>query len=405
MQHRQHRQHKSLRPLTSITLALLALLAVTTACASGTSVVSGPSVVGRPSAFHGGGLVVNPQAPPPPRTASSGSLPDSVDLDQFNPPVGQQGEEAQCVAWATGYYLRGWYAKRDGYYPLSGFAPGFLYDQAVHATDTSSNGDTSFHSNLKIQVVEGLDTQGDYFQPARPDGSTYAVADAVLTNAARYKIAQGYTDYFKADPTDFVNFIKQRLASGNPVALGIETSSAFDQAGTNGYSAYITDTSKTDGAHALFAYGYDAQGVLVENEWGTGWGNGGYAELSWGYVEALGHEVVSITPLPPTAPDWQQLPGAATAISVGADGSVWGLGITPVPAAMTSTAGMPLPGRGRRSLVGRCASRSIPTATPGSSPMSGPSCGGMALPGSSCREPRVTSPSTSTATSGSSPSA
>jgi hypothetical protein len=318
------------RILMCRTSIALACLIVTTACASGPGGVSGSTPAGNASTHHGGGFVVSTQASPSPATAYAGSLPDSVDLSRFNPPVGSQAAEEDCTAWATGYYLRGWYAKRDGYYPLSGFAALFTYDQAAHASDATSSGETTFRSNLDIQILEGLDTQGDYFEPHRPDGAVYTVADSALTNAARYKIARGYTDYTKQDSTDFINYIKQQLASQNPLALGLYTSPGFDNAGLPGYSALITDTSKNTGAHALFAYGYDQQGLLVENEWGTDWGNAGYAELSWGYVKTFGLEVVSITPLAPTVPAWQRLPGAATDISVGADGSVWALGVTSV---------------------------------------------------------------------------
>jgi hypothetical protein len=44
---------------------------------------------------------------------------------------------------------------------------------------------------------------------------------------------------------------------------------------------------KTDmpvGGHDLIAVGYDRQGLWVQNQWGTGWGLNGYAELSWDYV-------------------------------------------------------------------------------------------------------------------------
>ncbi len=233
-----------------------------------------------------------------------------------------------CTAFATGYYLRGWYANRDGYYPPSGFSALFSYDQVPKYTD----GDTKFSDNLDIQESEGLDTQGDYFVPETADGTVLPVAyvaDSVLTNAARYKISK-YVDFTKNTSQFFVEYIKEELASQNPVDIGIYTSPQFDNLSSDSPSDLVTDTSKNTGLHAVYVYGYDENGLLIENEWGTDWGYKGYAELSWKYVETFGLEVVSITPLPPTAPAWQKLPGAATAISVGANGAVWALGTTPV---------------------------------------------------------------------------
>ncbi|MGO8951595.1 MAG: C1 family peptidase [Ktedonobacterales bacterium] len=343
------------RILGSLTILAVAVLTVTTACSASSG--AGPTGVGQTgatatataggaSAHHGTGFVVNTQAPSPPTTIYSGSLPASVDLDQFNPPVGDQGAEGTCTAWATAYYLRGWYAKRDGYYPPSGFSPDFTYDQAPK----DPNGGTDFQDNLKVQVTEGLDTMGDFFQPpttpnvrypppATPtvlyppaDSAIAPVADSVLTNAARYRIA-GYKDYQNLDGQSFVNYIKQVLASQNPLAIGIKVSTQFNNfknlpASTT--SDLITGTSGNLGGHAVFAYGYDQKGLLIENQWGTQWGFNGYAELSWGYVESLGLEVATITDPTETVPAFQQLPGTATAISVGADGAVWALGTTPV---------------------------------------------------------------------------
>src|SRR3989442_1386843 len=80
-----------------------------------------------------------PPRPPHPLSAASHAAtsppPASVDLSQSNPPVGDPGSVASCASWATGYYLRGWYARRDGYYPAGGpggtgsFAPMYLYSQ------------------------------------------------------------------------------------------------------------------------------------------------------------------------------------------------------------------------------------------------------------------------------------
>ncbi len=181
---------------------VLAFLAATTACAvdpGARTSAARPSSATTPAAttpssaseHHGGGFAPDPQAPPVPSTVYSGSLPVSVDLSRFNAPVSDQGDEAKCAATSTGYYLRGWYAKRDGLYPASGFSGDFTYDQVPHQSD----GDTTFADNLNIQETEGLDTGGDY----KSDTANCSVSDASLTNAVRYKIA-GYSDHRSIRP-------------------------------------------------------------------------------------------------------------------------------------------------------------------------------------------------------------
>ena len=40
---------------------------------------------------------------------------------------------------------------------------------------------------------------------------------------------------------------------------------------------------KGTGYHAIAAIGYDERGIKIQNSWGTGWGDGGFAILPWGY--------------------------------------------------------------------------------------------------------------------------
>jgi hypothetical protein len=44
------------------------------------------------------------------------------------------------------------------------------------------------------------------------------------------------------------------------------------------------------GNHAVFAPRYDSAGVWIENSWGTSWGQGGWGELSWAFVDRYAFE-------------------------------------------------------------------------------------------------------------------
>jgi len=100
--------------------------------------------------------------------------------------------------------------------------------------------------------------------------------------------------------------IEQSIASGNPVALGIPVYDNFYNAGASSY--YIGLPQGTFyGGHAVFAMKYDANGVWIENSWGTGWGLNGWAELSWAFIDTYAYEATALgvpphlTP-PPTHP-------------------------------------------------------------------------------------------------------
>jgi hypothetical protein len=342
------------RALTALSLAL-ALLVVTSACSGAvvgtdtTATPGGQSTPGSKTANprpgdrplstpgaggHATGFMPNPQARPAVPATNSGALPAVVDLGYYNPPVGDQGQVGSCVAWATAYYLRGWYADRDGYYPDDGFSSMYTYAQIAKGSDNGS----TFAQNLDIQKGQGVDTRRDYLGDRTDDYATQP-SDAERTNAARYKIAD-YVDvtngYRLGGPTAntyataFQLWIENVLATRNPIAIALPVYSEFEHASST--TSYI-DTPHflefSAGDHAVFAYGYDQKGLWIENSWGTDWGKNGTAELSWDFVKFFAFEAVAISP--PTRPTaWLQLPGSISDISIGANGSVWAIGTNPV---------------------------------------------------------------------------
>jgi hypothetical protein len=267
---------------------------------------------------HALGLVPNPAAP---QYANPGilrlALPAAIDLSQYNPPVGDQGNVRSCVSWATGYYLRGWYAERDGYYPAGGtgtgnFAPMYLYSQLVHG----QNAGTYFKDNLNI-LQRGIDTRADYSQgdydylELPTDRETY--------NATHYTIAS----YSEVSGPNLQGWIETTMAGGNPIAIGIPVYPEFDQASASNPLVGLPKRGEASrGGHAVFASKYDANGLWIENSWGTGYGLNGYVELSWGFVNRYASEAVREVPMPPSGPvpvvvGQAQIPAAATVHAAG----------------------------------------------------------------------------------------
>ena len=245
--------------------------------------------------------------------AGTTSQPESVDLSANAPPVGDQGGTEACVSWVVGYDLRGWYARRDGYYPAGGpngtgsFAPMYLYNQATGGRDAGS----SFNGNLDIMVAQGVDTRADYVPQGDFDYAD-APTGAQRANAATYRIA-GYTMLFQGanQGPAAQQAIETSIANGDPVGLGIPVYDNFWNAGS---SSYYVDGAPGSyyGDHAVFAVKYDANGVWVENNWGTWWGLNGWVELSWAFVDQYAWQAVTMqplvsttaataTPVPPTA--------------------------------------------------------------------------------------------------------
>jgi hypothetical protein len=272
-----------------------------TASAQAHVIPRGDSVSPRASAgsiLPSTGFVPNPQALRASQASFSRTKLLAVDLSAYNPPVGSQGSVNSCTAWATGYYLRSWYAKRDGYYS-SNFTAMYTYSQVALAHgdfSTHANSGSSFKENLDIQVSQGIDTYNDFsFDLA----GLRLPTSAQRTNAAAYKLA-GYTDMFNDGTSSFAGWIKATLASGNPIAIGFPVYPEFLNATpTTSYIVAPTAGETPEGLHATFAYGYDQTGLKIENQWGSMWGNYGNAVLSWDFVNRYALEAISISPPSP----------------------------------------------------------------------------------------------------------
>ena len=95
--------------------------------------------------------------------------------------------------------------------------------------------------------------------------------------------------------------IKTALADGTPVVVAIPVYQNFYNVTSANDGLYDTVSGTLQGYHAVTALGYDAGGVRVENQWGTYWGDGGWATLSWAFVNQYVIEARAVLPM--VAPD------------------------------------------------------------------------------------------------------
>jgi len=223
--------------------------------------------------------------------------PASVDLREFAPTPGDQGQIGACVAWTIAYSVMGYYAKRTG---GSGapYAPLFLYMRNVAPGKAPSAGLVPDYV-LANAVTAGVDTQADYWQGTTNYQSAPTAAE--IANALNYRVA-GWTRLFNGANQGAAaqTVVMQALASGSPVALGIPVYNDFMYLGK--HSLYSTVSGTSLGGHMLTAYGYDAQGVWIRNSWGTSWGNGGDAKLSWAFIKTAASGAYTISGIKTSAP-------------------------------------------------------------------------------------------------------
>lgn len=208
------------------------------------------------------------------------ALPASVDLRAWAVPVGNQGAVGSCVAWTYAHALMGWEANRRGS-TTNLFAPMYMYSQINGGVDSGS----SPADAMNLLIGQGNDTRAHYTQG---DFNWWHLPTAdEQANAAKYRYFSRYEVLFSG-ATAGANgalAIRTALAAQQPVAITFPVRPGFD----NLSSTSTLDTDSTGpirGWHEVLAVGYDAQGLLIQNSWGTGWGSSGYGRLAWSVVEA-----------------------------------------------------------------------------------------------------------------------
>jgi Papain family cysteine protease len=288
----------TLNRLTGLLIAIVSSVTLGIAFAESTRAAVIPHGLGLPAAHKS--LTTVRKAPR--ATRSSAGLPDNVNLTQYAPPVGDQGEVNSCAAWSTAYTALGYWTRRDNIFTLGFGAPMYAFSQTVIGND-QANG-SYIDANLDIAAQQGIDDQGDYWQ-GNDDWWDLPTASETA-NAGHWQLTQ-YAE-IPADQAD----IEATRANGDPVTIAMPVTMSFEENTSgvypdgNGYDDYAVL-----GNHAVTALGYNSSGLLIENQWGPFWGASGYVTISWDWVNTYVLQAFDVAdmvhpapspPVPPTPP-------------------------------------------------------------------------------------------------------
>ena len=271
------------RPLGSLFAVLIGIALCAVPIGAPAAASGAAPIVATAAPLHATGAVATPGLRPGISAvgmtlqAKAASYPTSVDLTAWVPPVGNQGQVGSCTSWATGYYERYW-LRNHALGDTTTYAPMYLYSQIAQGVDRGS----SFSSNFNIMINQGISPSGVYTQGSFDYTSQPTTAEQ--TAAASYK-ASSYAYIFSGASSANQGAIQAAMAAGSPVMLAIPVYPEFDNANTaNPLVVPPSAGESSRGLHAVFAPKYDANGVWIENSWGTWWGASGWAELSWAFI-------------------------------------------------------------------------------------------------------------------------
>ena len=209
-------------------------------------------------------------------------LPTSFQL--MMPPVGYQGGEGSCVAFATAYAARSvekFYTSNATSYSYSTniFSPEFLYDQTKFGdcgSVTSSTVALDFMKNVGVCTWQSMPY--DYLNGCSLVPNPMQIAEAASNRITSYSWIYG------SDQTA----IKTMLTNKHVIIIGITP----DQSFYNATAGFIwSGFSGSPGAgHTLVICGYDdvKHAYKEMNSWGTSWADNGFSWIDYDFLPNAG---------------------------------------------------------------------------------------------------------------------
>lgn len=246
------------------------------------------------------------------QSGSLNRLPRKMSLKQYAPRPMHQGGQGSCVGWASAYAARTiLQARATGQNPNQVvFSPAFLYNQ-IHLDNCQGA--------YMIEAMKNMSQNGAMpFQSFGYDESTCEnyPSKTEIRQAQQYRI-KGYNRLtVGADEyTPDVEAIKQNLAQGAPVVIGMMVGGSFMN---NMIGRKVWQPTRSDynmggfGGHAMCVIGYDDDfegGALqIMNSWGEDWGDRGIFWMSYEDFEYFTKEAYGLYPMG-SAQDKQVNPG------------------------------------------------------------------------------------------------
>lgn len=271
------------------------------------------------------------------------SLPSSIDLRPTFGDILDQGAIGACVSHSAAYQLRYLLRKMTGTY--RSLSRMFIYYNGRVVGKYPLNRDTGLTMKLGFQAIASYGAADEALWPYSPGNLTVRASDAVYAAGADKKSLLYYA------VAQEVLEMKKCLKDGFPISFGLtlyESFMAREVAATGRVPMPNQATEKRVGGHAMTIVGYSdaTQTFTVANQWGRGWGEGGYCHVPYALLldkkltgdlwtaRAFSTAVKANRPTPdpsllPPAPetsDTEPIPTWAPQISYEKGDKVWYLG-------------------------------------------------------------------------------
>lgn len=230
-------------------------------------------------------------------------IPESVSLEQYAPKRLNQGRQGSCVGWSSSYAARTiLHARATGQNPNQvAFSPSYLYNQIA------LEGCQGAYMQDAMEVLRQYGTL-PMNQFAYDESSCQRTPNRTQQQSAAAYRTKGYNrltlggENYRVD----MNAIRQNLAQGAPVVIGMQVGGSFMQAmeGKKLWMPNARDYSMVGySGHAMCVIGYDDHltqnegGFQIMNSWGEQWGDKGIAWVRYSDFDRFVKEAYGLYPM------------------------------------------------------------------------------------------------------------
>lgn len=208
-------------------------------------------------------------------------LPPVVDLRKWCPPIMDQGDLGSCTANAITGVLRWHVIKAGGKAdaPLSRLQ--LYYDERVIEKSISEDAGAELRDGIKVARDVGVMLESDW--PYDPSRFKVKPPDLARTRSWLF----GSLKYERV-PVN-VRAVKQALAGGFPVVIGISLFESFESEAVEKTGIVPMPNIETEnmaGGHAMYVAGYGQRAghFTVVNSWSNQWGDKGMCFIPDAYI-------------------------------------------------------------------------------------------------------------------------
>lgn len=228
-------------------------------------------------------------------------LPERISLQEYAPNRLNQGSQGSCVAWASSYAARTiLHSMETGKDPNQmAFSPSYLYNQIA------LNGcQGAYLPDAMVAMKEGGVLPFNRF--LYDESSCSDKPDSREKSEARQFSIDGFNRLTENGDDHRVNMlaIKQNLAQGSPVVIGMMVGGSFMQP-MEGEATWFPQEAdynmRNFGGHAMCVIGYDdyheGGSFQLMNSWGENWGQNGLAWVRYKDFDYFVKEAYGLYPM------------------------------------------------------------------------------------------------------------